>query len=204
MSIPAHLEINSLFPKSTRTPAEEALKATLRRIHSSADKLRSNQIVIAKDRAEEFDSLLKNCNLYLSLLDKEIGRSRDAEKKEFKRVKQRTETFARDIGRAKAEFESADKESRNSSKNYNEAVRKALKILRENNVTLVRVEETLKSFQMKSADGRSGYRLEFDDNYGAHLNVFCNGKKSTQHFTFPGNEQTVKALFRQLRSLRSS
>jgi len=51
---------------------------------------------------------------------------------------------------------------------------------------------------MESADGESGYRLEFDDNHGAHINVYCRGKSNKYTYTFPGDCGVVNALYKQL------
>jgi len=81
---------------------------------------------------------------------------------------------------------------------YDEAIQAALDWLRIRNVKLEEAFETrMKSFGMRSLDGSAGYRLEFDDRSQAHINVWCHGDKGP-HYLFPGNEQAVKSLWRQL------
>jgi RHS repeat-associated protein len=48
---------------------------------------------------------------------------------------------------------------------------------------------------MKSADGKSGFRIEFDERHGAHINVWSGKQKHT--FTFDGNQSMVDRLVRQ-------
>ena len=45
--------------------------------------------------------------------------------------------------------------------------------------------------------GGAGYRIEFDVRNGAHINVFA-GKEKGPHFLFPGNENSVNSVLRQL------
>jgi hypothetical protein len=46
-------------------------------------------------------------------------------------------------------------------------------------------------------DGKAGYRIEFDQRSGAHINVFA-GKEIGPHFKFGGNAADVAAVLRQL------
>ena len=48
---------------------------------------------------------------------------------------------------------------------------------------------------MKSADGKSGFRVEFDERHGAHINVWSGKKKET--FTFQGKQSTVDEIVKQ-------
>ena len=48
---------------------------------------------------------------------------------------------------------------------------------------------------MKSADGKSGFRVEFDERHGAHINVWSGKHKDT--FTFQGNQPMVDQLVKQ-------
>jgi cytoskeletal protein CcmA (bactofilin family) len=50
---------------------------------------------------------------------------------------------------------------------------------------------------LKSEIGNIGYRIEFDINNAAHINVFA-GKIKGPHFKFPGNQQSVLAILNQL------
>lgn len=52
-----------------------------------------------------------------------------------------------------------------------------------------------KPIGMKSADGRSGFRVEFDDRHGAHINVWSGRQKDT--FTFEGNQSMVDQIVKQ-------
>jgi|GEM_PF-2107831 len=45
---------------------------------------------------------------------------------------------------------------------------------------------------MKTADGKVGFRIEFDEKVGAHINVFDKKEKDTPHFIFKASEKTVK------------
>jgi RHS repeat-associated protein len=48
---------------------------------------------------------------------------------------------------------------------------------------------------MKSADGKSGFRVEFDDRHGAHINVWSGKQKET--FTFEGGQSMVDKIVKQ-------
>ena len=54
---------------------------------------------------------------------------------------------------------------------------------------------------MSTADGRVGYRVEFDNKIGGHINVFdANAAKGSQagpHFIFPASEKTVGRIVRR-------
>lgn len=46
----------------------------------------------------------------------------------------------------------------------------------------------------KNTDGKnSGFRVEYDEKNGAHINVFS-GKEKGPHFTFPATEKTVSKI----------
>jgi hypothetical protein len=81
--------------------------------------------------------------------------------------------------------------------NYNDAICAALNWLRDQKVQLEEAFEAKGGFGMRSADGSGGYRLEFDQRSQAHINVWCHSRKGP-HYTFPGNEGAVRALWRQL------
>ncbi len=51
---------------------------------------------------------------------------------------------------------------------------------------------------MTTADGRTGFRVEFDERSGAHINVF-NRKEKGPHFGFDGNENSVNKIVRRFR-----
>ncbi|WP_322026159.1 hypothetical protein [Burkholderia sp. BCC1977] len=55
-----------------------------------------------------------------------------------------------------------------------------------------------KPIGMKSSDGRVGFRIEYDERSGAHINVFA-GKEKGPHFTFEGSQSTVDQIVRQYR-----
>ncbi len=81
---------------------------------------------------------------------------------------------------------------------YSEAITAALKWLNEHGVSnFDEVYESRNGFGMKTYGGGSGYRLEFDQRSGAHINVWHHKIKGP-HFLFPGNEQDVRAKWRQL------
>jgi RHS repeat-associated protein len=52
-----------------------------------------------------------------------------------------------------------------------------------------------KPIGMKSADGKSGFRVEFDERHGAHINVWSGRQKDT--FTFEGNRSAVDQIVKQ-------
>ncbi|PZA14240.1 RHS repeat-associated core domain-containing protein, partial [Parazoarcus communis] len=52
-----------------------------------------------------------------------------------------------------------------------------------------------KPIGMKSADGKSGFRVEFDERHGAHINVWSGKQKDT--FTFEGNQSMVDQIVKQ-------
>lgn len=58
-----------------------------------------------------------------------------------------------------------------------------------------------KPIGMSTADGRVGFRVEFDERNGAHINVFDhNAPKGSQkgpHFTFKGDENLVNKIVKQ-------
>lgn len=49
---------------------------------------------------------------------------------------------------------------------------------------------------MSTADGRVGFRVEFDGRSGAHINVFA-GKEKGPHIQFKGTQDTVNRIVRQ-------
>ena len=44
---------------------------------------------------------------------------------------------------------------------------------------------------MQTADGKIGFRVEFDENVGAHINVRA-GKEKGPHFLFSGSKEKVE------------
>lgn len=83
-------------------------------------------------------------------------------------------------------------------KNFNEAVTAALGWLSQHKVSLDESFETkFGRYGMRSADRSGGYRVEHDNKANAHINVWCHETKGP-HFQFPGNEATVKSIWRQL------
>ena len=52
---------------------------------------------------------------------------------------------------------------------------------------------------MKTADGKVGFRIEFDEKVGAHINVFDKKEKDTPHFIFKASEKTVKKIRKRYR-----
>lgn len=49
---------------------------------------------------------------------------------------------------------------------------------------------------MTSADGKIGFRVEYDERNGAHLNVFA-GKEKGPHFTFQGTKESVEQIVKR-------
>jgi hypothetical protein len=50
---------------------------------------------------------------------------------------------------------------------------------------------------MRSEDGSGGYRIECDLRSQAHINVWSHNQKGP-HYLFPGNDSSVRSLWRQL------
>ena len=50
-----------------------------------------------------------------------------------------------------------------------------------------------KPIGMQTVDGKTGFRIEFDERSGAHINVWS-GKEKGPHFTFDASESTVTKL----------
>jgi hypothetical protein len=82
---------------------------------------------------------------------------------------------------------------------YGDAIKAALEWLSRRGVTKLEeaFEARMGGFGMRTSDGRSGYRIEFDRTSGAHINVWDRKTKGA-HFTFPGNENAVRTKWRQL------
>jgi hypothetical protein len=82
---------------------------------------------------------------------------------------------------------------------YGEAIDAALAWLKVSGVSHLdeAFEARSGAFGMRTLDGGSGYRLEFDSRVGAHINIWHHHTKGP-HFIFPGNEGDVKAKWRQL------
>jgi len=49
---------------------------------------------------------------------------------------------------------------------------------------------------MQSNDGKIGFRVEFDERSGAHINVWS-GKEKGPHFQFSGDQSTVDKIVKQ-------
>ena len=84
-------------------------------------------------------------------------------------------------------------------RSYGEAIEKALAWLIRHDITALDVvfETRMHAFGMRTNNGSSGYRLEFDTDSGAHINVWHHKIKGP-HYVFPGNEQEVRTKWRQL------
>jgi hypothetical protein len=82
---------------------------------------------------------------------------------------------------------------------YGHAINAALEWLRSHGVTSLdeAFEARKGGFGMRTLGGASGYRLEFDTRSGAHINVWHHKMKGP-HILFQGNQQDVRAKFRQL------
>jgi RHS repeat-associated protein len=89
-----------------------------------------------------------------------------------------------------------------ASKDFNQARNKAIKWLDERgfkasepNIGGVKATEgKAVGMKGKNAEGKnSGFRVEYDEKHGAHINVFS-GKEKGKHFTFPGSEKTVNKI----------
>ena len=52
-----------------------------------------------------------------------------------------------------------------------------------------------KNVGMQTADGKTGYRIEYDERSGAHINVWS-GKKPAPHYLFNASEKTVLKLLK--------
>jgi len=51
---------------------------------------------------------------------------------------------------------------------------------------------------MRTGDGKTGFRVEYDERSGAHINVF-DGKDKGPHFTFEADQSTVDNIVKQYR-----
>jgi len=89
-----------------------------------------------------------------------------------------------------------------ASKDFNKARNKAVKWLDEKgfkatepNIGGVKATEgKAVGMKGKNAEGKnSGFRVEYDEKNGAHINVFS-GKDKGPHFTFPASEKTVNKI----------
>jgi hypothetical protein len=80
---------------------------------------------------------------------------------------------------------------------YDGAMRAALQWLKHHDVALKEAYESKFGFGMQNFDASAGYRIEFDDRTGAHINVWCHKTKGP-HYLFPGNKKAVEAKWRQL------
>jgi hypothetical protein len=49
---------------------------------------------------------------------------------------------------------------------------------------------------MKTSDGKTGFRVEYDKRNKAHINVFA-GKEKGPHFKFEGNRKTVNKIIKR-------
>ena len=82
---------------------------------------------------------------------------------------------------------------------YNQAMNRALAWLDERGFVAERT--TIGKFGttagqptgMQTADGKTGFRVEFDERNGAHINVWS-GKEKGPHFNFDASESTVTKL----------
>jgi hypothetical protein len=88
----------------------------------------------------------------------------------------------------------------NTCAGYNDAMTDALNWLGARGFN----SSTAKAYKSKFSDvlngmkdGKAGYRIEFDQRSGAHINVFA-GKEIGPHFKFGGNAADVAAVLRQL------
>ena len=83
--------------------------------------------------------------------------------------------------------------------NFDQAIKRALAWLRERGIT--QLDEAyvgkMGGFGMRTLDKSAGYRIEFDDRCSAHINIWTHYEHGP-HCIFPGNEQAVKAIWRQL------
>jgi hypothetical protein len=84
-------------------------------------------------------------------------------------------------------------------RSYNEAINQAIEWLKVHGAaTLDEAYEARKGgFGMRTLDKSSGYRLEFDLRSGTHINTWS-AKTKGPHYTFPGNEQDIRAKWKQL------
>ncbi|WP_182378675.1 polymorphic toxin-type HINT domain-containing protein [Nocardioides sp. WS12] len=87
----------------------------------------------------------------------------------------------------------------NDDDDYNQAMREAMTWLEERGFraerpTFGRFGDTRgRPIGMQTADGKVGFRVEFDERSGAHINVF-NGKEKGPHFTFNATSKTVSKI----------
>jgi hypothetical protein len=82
---------------------------------------------------------------------------------------------------------------------YLDAISAALKWLKDKGVVTLNeaFEARRGGFGMRTIGGGAGYRIEFDPTHGAHINVWYHKTKGP-HYIFKGNQQDVRAKWRQL------
>ncbi|WP_353622529.1 RHS repeat-associated core domain-containing protein [Citrobacter sp. Cpo107] len=86
-----------------------------------------------------------------------------------------------------------------STSSYEQARNKALKWLEERGFKAERVNigkfgsTRGKPVGMTTADGKTGFRIEYDERSGAHINIFS-GKDKGEHFLFDASESVVTKL----------
>lgn len=84
---------------------------------------------------------------------------------------------------------------------YEQARNKALKWLEERGFKAEKVNTGKfgstrgKPVGLTTADGKTGFRIEYDERSGAHINVFS-GKEKGEHYLFEATESSVKRLQR--------
>ncbi|WP_177327408.1 RHS repeat-associated core domain-containing protein, partial [Pseudomonas sp. BRG-100] len=85
------------------------------------------------------------------------------------------------------------------SATYEQALNKALEWLLENDFRAEKPklgkfgERKGQPIGMQTADARTGYRIEYDERHGAHINVWTH-RKNGPHYTFEGTSKTVFQL----------
>ncbi len=89
-------------------------------------------------------------------------------------------------------------------RSFNEAQIAAIRWLKEMGFDPHKAKLTISKFTgevngmtMKGPKGKIGFRIEWDERTGAHINVFA-GKTKGPHFAFPGYLNAVKSILRQL------
>jgi hypothetical protein len=99
----------------------------------------------------------------------------------------------------------AAKETGTVYKDFNQARNAALKWLEEKGfkaeqATLGKFGENAgKPIGMRTSDGKVGFRVEYDQRNGAHINVWAEKEKGP-HFNFEGNESVVNRIVKQFQN----
>ena len=199
--LPRDKDFMDLLPNIKDTKKRDALNKMLIVVRNSANIVRSpyrGPTQVTPQTEQAYSSLISALQKYIDAINSALQTCDKPDADELRRKRQRSETEAKAVAGAYEGWKRIKEANENPSKSHREAIEKALKWLDQHGVKLKRAWQKESGFGMESDDGNAGYRLEFDDNHGAHINVYCEGKGNKFTYTFPGDRGVVKALYRQL------